>query len=102
VPKPTWLERPSSRTPEEREAVFQRYVDATEKYNAAIEDAGQRHRDECPACLEGQACNRVPEPWHGGDIEARRELFNRRYQRPDPPESIPLKTLAQIRRGRSG
>ena len=45
----------------DREAAFQRHLEATVNYNAAIEAAGD-------------------EPWHGGDIEKRRALFMRRYQ----------------------
>lgn len=74
-PKLSWFDRPSARTADEREAAFQRYLATTVQYNAAIEAAGRK-------------------PWHGGDIDRRRELFNRRYQRPEPPASIPLKTLA--------
>ncbi len=32
-------------------------------YERAVIEAGGRHRAECPACLEGQACSRVPTPW---------------------------------------
>lgn len=46
---------------EQREAAFQRYLASTVKYNAAIEAAGDT-------------------PWHGNDIEKRRELFMRRYR----------------------
>jgi hypothetical protein len=49
--------------PHDAEERFQRYLEHTEKYNAAIESAGD-------------------EPWHGGDIEKRRELFFRRWTRP--------------------
>jgi hypothetical protein len=46
----------------EREAAFQRFVDLSAPYDAAIRDAGD-------------------EPWHKGDIEKRRSLFMRRYRR---------------------
>lgn len=81
-PKPSWFDRPSARTADEREAVFQQYLTSSAPYVAAIIAQGD-------------------EPWHGGDIDRRRELFNRRYQRPEPPASIPLKTLAVLR-GDSG
>jgi hypothetical protein len=47
--------------PHDAEERFQRYLERTEQYNAAIVAAGD-------------------EPWHKGDIEARRELFMRRYR----------------------
>lgn len=53
-------------TEAEKEAAFQRYLASTVNYNAAIEAAGD-------------------EPWHQHDIERRRELFMRRYQRPEAP-----------------
>lgn len=83
APKSTWFDRPSARTADEREAVFQQYLTSSAPYNAAIEADGDT-------------------PWHGGDVDRRRELFNRRYQRPEPPASIPLKTLAEIRGDRRG
>jgi hypothetical protein len=52
-------------TEAEREAAFLRYVELTENYNAAIYAAGD-------------------EPWHGGDIEKRREVFMRRYLQAAP------------------
>lgn len=54
----------------EREAAFQRYLESTVAYNAKIVADGD-------------------EPWHGGDIEARRELFMRRYNRPASPGFLP-------------
>lgn len=60
------VDRPSARTPEDREAAFQRYLELTEKYDAAIVAAGD-------------------EPWHKGDIEARRELYMRRHEAPKAP-----------------
>ena len=50
-----------ARTPDEREQAFQAYLERSAPYVAAVEAAGD-------------------EPWHGGDIEARRELFMRRYR----------------------
>ncbi|MDC8980545.1 hypothetical protein [Mycobacterium marinum] len=52
--------------PADAEERFQKYLASTANYNAAIEDAGDT-------------------PWHGGDIERRRELYFRRYQRPETP-----------------
>lgn len=48
-------------TPEQQEDAFQRFLQNTEAYNAAIIAAGDQ-------------------PWHLGDIDARRELFMRRYK----------------------
>lgn len=48
-------------TPAQQEEAFQRFLKRTEAYNAAIVAAGDQ-------------------PWHLGDIEARRELFMRRYR----------------------
>jgi hypothetical protein len=64
-------------TQEQREAEFQRYLESTVEYNAAIVAAGR-------------------EPWHGGDIEARRERFFRRWVRPAPPVGL-FTDLAVIR-----
>ncbi|WP_083654437.1 hypothetical protein [Mycobacterium sp. GA-1841] len=63
---------------DEREEAFQRYVEASENYNAAIIESGDQ-------------------PWHGGNIERRRELYLRRYQRPQPPQGLPPVSLAVIR-----
>ncbi|MGY4650025.1 hypothetical protein [Mycobacterium sp. URHB0021] len=65
-------------TEAEREAAFQRYLASTVNYFEAIEATGD-------------------EPWHKGDLEARRELFYRRYTRPEPPASMPALTLAEVR-----
>ncbi|WP_131809588.1 hypothetical protein [Mycolicibacter sinensis] len=59
---------PWATTPDDE---FNRYVERTEQYNAAIEHAGDT-------------------PWHGNDIEARRELWERRYRRPDPPQGLTI------------
>lgn len=53
--------------PADAEEAFQRYLASTVNYNAAIEAAGDK-------------------PWHGNDIELRRALFMRRYQRPETPK----------------
>lgn len=77
-----WHNRPAT-TPEDREDAFRAYLAYNEPYVAAIEAAGD-------------------EPWHGNDIETRRELFMRRYIRPDPPAQTGLTTdLNIIRRKES-
>ncbi len=58
--------QPTTVSPEER---FRQYVESTGAYNAAIIAAGD-------------------EPWHGGDLDRRRELFMRRYARPAPPAGL--------------
>ena len=54
-----WADRPSSRTEAERELAFQRYIESTTNYFAAIEAAGDR-------------------PWFNSEAE-RRDLYFRRY-----------------------
>jgi hypothetical protein len=67
-PQPTYhLDRPSARTDAEREAAFQRFLELSASYNAAIVAAGD-------------------ETWHGGDIEKRRERYMRRYAKPKAPQ----------------
>lgn len=63
--------------PADAEAAFQRYIESTVAYNAKIVADGD-------------------EPWHEGDLEARRELFMRRYSRPAPPIGL-TNDLRQIR-----
>lgn len=63
---------------EQREQRFQDFLVCKEKYFAQVEANGN-------------------EPWHEGDIEARRELFMRRYTRPEPPSALPALTTDQIR-----
>ncbi|OCB36992.1 hypothetical protein A5675_17345 [Mycobacterium malmoense] len=62
----------------DRGETFRRYLDSTVEYNAAIETAGD-------------------EPWHAGDVERRRELFNRRYTRPAPPEGLTVPNIGRVR-----
>lgn len=62
--------------PADAEAAFQRYLESTVEYNAAIVAAGDT-------------------PWHGGDIERRRELFMRKYQQPEAPNEL---SIPDIRR----
>jgi hypothetical protein len=72
------LDRPSTRTPEERLDHFdQWWAKAGDPYQAAVIEAGGI-------------------PWTT-DVDERRALWARRYQRPDPPAAIPLRTLAEIR-----
>lgn len=59
-----WLDRPSARTPEEREAAFQRYLELSAPYVAAIEAAGD-------------------EPWFSS-VEERRELYMHRHRPMSP------------------
>jgi hypothetical protein len=62
---------------DEREAAFQSYLATTVHYFETVEAAGDK-------------------PWFDS-VEERRELFMRRYQKPDPPEGVPARTLAEIR-----
>lgn len=48
-------------TDDDRESAFQLYLERSVPYDAAIRAAGD-------------------EPWHKGDIDARRKLFMRRYR----------------------
>ncbi|WP_431939412.1 hypothetical protein [Nocardia grenadensis] len=48
-----------------REGAFQRYIESTENYFSAVRERGRT-------------------PWFSS-VEERRELFMRRYTRPDPP-----------------
>ena len=65
--KPLWRQSADER----RESKFQRYCDSKQLYNEAIEAAGDI-------------------PWHEGDNDRRRELFNRRYK----PVSMPSNGVA--------
>jgi len=57
-----WL----ARTEAEREAAFQRYLEISQPYMDKITADGD-------------------ESWHKGDVEARRELFYRRWKQPKAP-----------------
>lgn len=71
-------EQDSSKSLEEqREEAFQRYLEVSEPYFDKVRDDGD-------------------EPWFG-TIEDRRELFFRRYQRPQPPATLPEPSLSHIR-----
>ena len=70
APHKYYTDRPSSRTPEEREQFYQRYLELSAPYFQAIVDAGDK-------------------PWWSSEQE-RRELYFRRYQRPDPPPRLTL------------
>lgn len=65
----------SELAPEDR---FDAYVERSANYFAAIEAAGDK-------------------PWHEGDLDRRRELFNRRFTRPAPPAGL-FVNPAEIRR----
>lgn len=65
--KPLW----KMTAEERRESKFQRYCESKHRYNDAIEAAGDI-------------------PWHEGDADRRRELFDRRYA----PVSMPSHGVA--------
>lgn len=48
---------------------FDAYVERSTNYFAAVEAAGDT-------------------PWHEGDVERRRALFNRRFTKPAPPAGL--------------
>lgn len=64
TPEKYYSDRPSSRTPEEREQFYQRYLELSAPYFQAIEDAADK-------------------PWWSSEQE-RRELYFRRYRRASP------------------
>jgi hypothetical protein len=73
------LDRPSARSPEERRAHFDNWWSKLgEPYQAAVIEHGDT-------------------PWTA-DLDERRELFLRRYERPAAPATAPIKNLAEIRR----
>jgi hypothetical protein len=71
------LDRASARTPEEREAAFQRYMELSAPYFAKVEAEGDQ-------------------PWWTTEDE-RRELFFKRWTRPASPAGMPRMSLAEIR-----
>lgn len=100
------LEVPDDRVPlwrrtdpeaDRREARFQQYLDSKVEYAKAITANGDvpwwEDADKLSA-LEKVGLTGIAE---GDDIDRRRRLFERRYHRPDPPASIPIKSLAEIR-----
>lgn len=66
---------PALLSPEER---FRAYLERSEPYFETVAANGDT-------------------PWHGGSLEKRRELFDRRWTRPAPPEGL-FTELADIRR----
>ena len=78
-PRPEWryLDRLSSRTEDGREAAFQSYLETTVAYFKTVEAAGDT-------------------PWFS-TVEERSELYMRRFERPAPPEGVPVRALAEIR-----
>ena len=72
-----WDNRASFHTEAEREARLQSYLETSAPYFAAVEANGGK-------------------PWFGS-IEERRGLYMRRHTRPEPPASVPARTLAEIR-----
>lgn len=77
VPPPLWTFDPADRSIHEREAAFQRYLEQTANYFAAVVERGDS-------------------PWFSSQ-EERREFWFRRFRRPDPPEGL-FTDLADIRR----
>lgn len=69
--------RPSARTEVEREAAYQNYLERSAPYMEKIRD------DE-------------DKPWFRSEAE-RRELYFRRYTRPEPPAAMPAKNLGEFR-----
>lgn len=82
------------------EAAFQRYLGSKVEYEKAITANG-----DVPWWQDADKLSALEKAGLGGladadDIERRRALFERRYQRPDPPASIPPRSWAEIcRRG---
>ena len=74
-------DRPSDRTPEEREEHFQYWLSSDgENYVAVVLGNGDT-------------------PWHEGDIDARRDKWMQRYIQPDPPPLLPpIKSLRDLNR----
>ncbi|CAN5352869.1 hypothetical protein BH11ACT6_BH11ACT6_01760 [soil metagenome] len=70
--QPVHRDKASRRTAEEREEVFQRILDNPDPYGKV-------------------------RPWFA-DVDERRNLYQRRYTRPEPPEGLTL-DLAVIRGG---
>lgn len=66
---------PALLSPEDR---FRAYLTHSEPYFETVEANGDT-------------------PWHRGDVDQRRELFDRRYTRPAPPEGL-FNNLEDIRR----
>ncbi|MGQ9348813.1 hypothetical protein [Mycolicibacterium gilvum] len=73
----------------DRDRTFTEWWERSGRHWAAVRaEAGGRHRAECPECLKGPDCVRVPQPWTE-DVDERRALFDRRHTRPDPPAGLP-------------
>jgi hypothetical protein len=68
-----YLDRPSARTDAEREARFEDWWAKQEPYRAAVIAKGDT-------------------PWTQDPDEAR-ELFDRRYTRPEPPKGLSVPTI---------
>src|SRR6185312_2114301 len=65
--------------PADAQELFRAYLVRMGPYDAAVAAAGDT-------------------PWHGGDVEARRETWFRRYQRPDPPEGLGIPDIRTMNR----
>jgi hypothetical protein len=70
-------DRPSRRTRDERLEHFQHWLESKETYDAAIDAAGDI-------------------PWHFGNVDTRRELFMRRYEKPKAPANLSIPNLKDI------
>ncbi|ULP48923.1 hypothetical protein [Mycolicibacter virginiensis] len=86
---------------ERREAAFQRHLSNEAEHDAAVEAAGYATpwwRDDTKLlALKRAGLNGLTD---ADDIDRRRDLFYRRWTRPDPPASIPARSWAEIcRRG---
>lgn len=77
-------------TTDETVAEFQAYVEASKPYFAKVEADGDTAWFNDPAKLAELGIETT-------GLEARRELFMRRYRRPEPPAGIPFRTVAEIR-----
>lgn len=77
-------------TTDDAEVAFQAYVEASEPYFAKVEADGDTAWFNDPARLAGLGIEST-------GLEARRDLFMRRYTRPEPPAGIPVRTVAEIR-----
>lgn len=76
-PAPSYhMDRPSGRTPDERQAHYEHWLVKHKPYDDVVVEAGDM-------------------PWWTSEDE-RRAKFMRRYQRPSPPAYLPTRTLKEI------
>ncbi|BBZ23903.1 hypothetical protein [Mycolicibacter hiberniae] len=57
-----------------RDERFAEFVKRTDSYNAAVVAAGD-------------------EPWHKDDLQVRRDLWDRRFRRPEPTKSLSIPSV---------